>query len=606
MELKLRIAIGCVAQPELHLEPNCRWLFGRSPDCDIVLDDPRVSREHFAIEAEADGALRLVAFASKNPVFLNGEYAEDGELSIGDVLRVGRVTLRVCSGQSAADSTDVRFVQSPVPDGTTRVSINESEDSGSAFGVFPPELAAQRLESTYRLSVTLAASVDVDTLFGEFAHAAVHDVPAERALIALGDPHQDQFEVVKVETRDQESGATSIEMSETVLEEIQLRRTSLLVHNVASALPSTANHSIENLGIESFMCAPMFAQGQFLGLIYLDQSAAASRTFQRHDLVYVQCLARLLALAVDDRLARERIAGERHALSEELRRDELIVATSRFMLEVLAQARRYAAAETGLLIVGEAGTGKRTLGEWIHSKSQRADQSIACLDCGDEDVSIDEELVQVASERLADGGTLLLADVGALSAGDQLWLAEALSDREVTSGSGEVLPLDVRVIATHVPRRPGQGPPEQEIEEDLARHLCGVGSLVLPPVRDRDEDICRLAEFFLPEEMELHPAARRAVRSYSWPGNIPELRAAMEQGVLNAANGSVRLQDLPREVMRVGRREPVTTRVATLQEVELRQIRRALAVFDGNKKRTAEALGISRETLYQKIKAHQL
>ncbi|MEM7260405.1 MAG: sigma 54-interacting transcriptional regulator, partial [Planctomycetota bacterium] len=205
----------------------------------------------------------------------------------------------------------------------------------------------------------------------------------------------------------------------------------------------------------------------------------------------------------------------------------------------------------------------------------------------------------------AHGGTVFLDEIGDMPLETQVKLLRAIQERKIWPvGSEDPIDVDFRLVAaTHrnldAMRRKG------EFRDDLFYRIA-VLTVELPPLRDRGEDIVRIAERCLPEEFDIDAAASRALLAYQWPGNIRELQNAMEHASFNAPAEVVRLHDLPKEIASVGRRDRVSTRVASLKEMEMRHIRRALEAFNGNKKRSAEALGISRETLYQKIKTYGL
>lgn len=608
MVFALTVVVDGTLQPIVELAPGEERVCGRSPDCDVILSDPRVSHEHFVLKADEAGRLQFHSLGGKNPVYVNGEATDTAELSPDDLLEVGSVSVRVGSLEVAPLSTSVRLVRGD-SDSDDRISIGES-DEDTAFGDFPQEDAAERLEALYRLSEVLAAPSKLDVLFADFCEHAVWHTPAERGFIALGDPHMNQFEIVKVSTRDQGATVSVIEMSETILEEVQLRRESLLVRNVGANFEATSNDSIQNIGIDAFMCAPMFARDRFLGMLYVDQPADASRAFERHDLIHLQSLGRLLALAIDDRLVREQNQAERERLRTVLRRDGQLVAQDETMLTAISVASQWAKNADPILISGEVGTGKRTLARWIHDQSPSAEGPFESLDC--RGVSHNQLLSKLFGGprkrgllENVDGGTLVLAHVDTLPIPIQQSLGRYLDDGRIQRpGVAKPISSDARLIVTSL------GPPEEiHAEGSLATELLhhfAPHALTMPPLRERGEDVARVAESFLPEDAELHAAARRAILAYDWPGNVAELLTTMEGALKSASGDEIRLQDLPRSLARVARRDQVQIRVATLQEVEKRHLKRALEAFDGNKTRAAEALGISRETLYQKIKTYGL
>lgn len=603
----------------MELHQGRRYLVGRAPHCDLVLDDPRVSREQLAIEV-GDCQVDFHKLGGKNAVFLNGSACDGSSFAIGDIVSIGRTSLTLSSGEvdgdpeGTDDDSNVKWVAHSDPGDSQRIEI-DATDPEASFDRDPNAPHIERLEALYRLSERMVTGASLSDLFDEVSLALHENLPAQRGFIALGDPERDQFEVVKVSADATESRPGSIEMSETILEEIQIRRQALLVEDVRASFEEAADQSIRAFDIRAFMCAPMLVHEDFVGMIYVDQRGSAPRKFERHDLQYLKSTARLLALALDDRLMREQLQSENRRLRELLTRREQIVATTPPMLDVLSRVSRAAKRESSVLILGETGTGKECVARLLHDESDRREGPFVAFNCAlSSPALIESELFghtkgaftdasrsRKGKLELAHGGTLLLDEIGDMPLDTQVKLLRVLQERQIWPvGSEEPIPVDIRILAaTHRDldelRRKGQ------FRDDLYFRIA-VLKIEIPPLRDRGEDIVRIGESLLPEEFEIDGPARRAMLAYAWPGNIRELQNAMEHACFNATGDTIRLSDLPEDVSKVGRRDRVETRIASLAEIEARQIRKALEAFSGNKKRTAEVLGISRDTLYQKIK----
>ncbi len=130
--------------------------------------------------------------------------------------------------------------------------------------------------------------------------------------------------------------------------------------------------------------------------------------------------------------------------------------------------------------------------------------------------------------------------------------------------------------------------------------------MALPPLRERGDDVLEIAHSMLPEGITIDPPAEKALRAYPWPGNIRELSNVIEQATFNTEGTKIRLRDLPANVASEGRKGRVEIPLARLSDVEAKHILKVLRACDGNKTRTAEILGISRETLYQKLRLYRL
>ncbi|MGI9241214.1 MAG: sigma-54 interaction domain-containing protein, partial [Verrucomicrobiales bacterium] len=224
----------------------------------------------------------------------------------------------------------------------------------------------------------------------------------------------------------------------------------------------------------------------------------------------------------------------------------------------------------------------------------------------------------------ADGGTLFLDEIGEIDAATQVKLLRAIGERTVERlGSNSPIKVDVRVIAA-TNRDLEKEVAEGRFREDLFYRL-NVVRIVMPPLRDRREDVPILANAFVKEFAkengreikELTSEAMRALIEYNWPGNVRELRTAIEHGVVMCNGPKITLRHLPDSVRDGGGKlasasadsaSSTVARAASdfdLEASERRMIERALERTEGNRSKAADLLGISRRTLQRKLKAFQ-
>jgi two-component system, NtrC family, response regulator HydG len=216
----------------------------------------------------------------------------------------------------------------------------------------------------------------------------------------------------------------------------------------------------------------------------------------------------------------------------------------------------------------------------------------------------------------AEGGTLFLDEIGEISPALQAKLLRAIEEKEITRvGGSQVIRVDVRILAA-TNRDLKEKVEERSFREDLFYRL-NVFNITVPPLRDRREDIPKLAERFLADasrentisRKRLSPEALRLLLSYRWPGNIRELRNAMETSALVSAGDTIGEGDLSPEISK-GLLPPSTSGPIplppprTLQEIEREAIHAALEKTGGNKKKAAKILGIGIATLHRKVKAY--
>jgi DNA-binding NtrC family response regulator len=323
-----------------------------------------------------------------------------------------------------------------------------------------------------------------------------------------------------------------------------------------------------------------------------------------------------LIAAVDDALGR----GGRAVFEDgNLDLPPGVIAESSSMRGAFGQAARVAASNISTLILGESGTGKQVLAEYIHRRSTRADKPFVALDCG----ALPENLVEselfghekgaftgADSARRgrfeeADEGTLFLDEVGELPLLVQPKFLRALESGSFRRVGGDrELKADVRVVAA-TNRDLTEEVKTGGFREDLFYRL-NVFCLTLPPLRERREDILPLAEGYLVgRRQRLAPAAERLLLAHGWPGNVRELRNAIERASI-LANGSLILPtDLPPAVQHTSPvDQPGSVLVGDMQEIQKRAILEALERTNGNKTHAAELLGISRRNFVYKLREY--
>jgi transcriptional regulator with PAS, ATPase and Fis domain len=302
-----------------------------------------------------------------------------------------------------------------------------------------------------------------------------------------------------------------------------------------------------------------------------------------------------------------------------------MVARSAAMRRLVDLAWRVAQVDSTVLISGESGTGKERVAGLVHRASARAPGPFIAFNCG----AITETLLEselfghargaftgALHERLglfeaANGGTLLLDEVGDISPAMQVKLLRVLQEREVRRvGESAARAIDVRVIAA-TNRDLAREIAEGRFRLDLYYRL-NVVELPVPPLRQRREDIPALARILLADAAfrlrrpapELSPRAADQLLRYPWPGNVRELENAMERAVALSRSSRAELEDLPDEVRQSLPRPLLGSPVQRLEAVEREYILAVLELNAGHQGRTAEQLGIGSATLYRKLKSY--
>jgi transcriptional regulator with PAS, ATPase and Fis domain len=284
--------------------------------------------------------------------------------------------------------------------------------------------------------------------------------------------------------------------------------------------------------------------------------------------------------------------------------------------------RRIAGSEANVLIQGESGTGKGLVARIIHEESARRDGPFLLINCSAfQDQLLESELfghekgaftgaaaVKQGLFEVADGGTLLLDEVGEMSAAMQAKLLQVLDSRELRRVGGiRVHRVDVRVIAA-TNKDLAQEVRAARFREDLYFRLNVVG-LTIPPLRERQEDIPPLIEHFLKRfgasytTKTVSPEALQMLVNYPWPGNVRELANTVERLLILTPGEVIGPDDLPTNLRIPDDTVPGS---GSLAEMERLHLMRVLAETKGKKMQAARLLGIDIKTLNQKIKRYKI
>ncbi len=299
-----------------------------------------------------------------------------------------------------------------------------------------------------------------------------------------------------------------------------------------------------------------------------------------------------------------------------------IVARSEAMREAVRLAERVAETDANVLITGESGVGKDALGFYVHSKSSRAAQSFVKIDCATLPANLLEaELfgyergaftgaVDEKPGRLeaAHRGTLVLDEIAQLSLESQAKLLRVIETREFERlGGRRTIKVDARLVAlTNVDL--ADAVQRQTFREDLYYRL-DVVHIVVPPLRERAEDLPELAHWFVKTYAEKHgrparelsPSALRLLSQYDFPGNVRELANTIERAVIVSTGKETPLEDLPPPIQVSVRVRQRLEQPPALAVVEAEYVILVLAGTKGNKTEAARILGISRKNLYEKL-----
>ncbi len=341
-----------------------------------------------------------------------------------------------------------------------------------------------------------------------------------------------------------------------------------------------------------------------------------------------------MRLVVARALERTRLAREHRLLLERVTKDygfESLIGSGPTMRAVFEQIRRVAETDLTVLVRGESGSGKELVAQAVHQRSPRAERPFVAVNCA----AISRELVEselfghekgaftganarrIGRFEAASGGTIFLDEIGDMPLETQAKVLRVLEERSFERvGGSRTLAADVRVVAaTH-----------RDLEGEVARggyrqdlyYRLKVVELVVPPLRERLEDVPALVDRFLErlasrlgrEKRRVSAKAMARLAAHAWPGNVRELRHVVEQAAVLAGGDAIEEADLRLAPARAPATPRSATPAATFSEAKRRMVdeferaylSEALARHDGNVTQTAEAIGMVRQSLQQKLR----
>ena len=331
-----------------------------------------------------------------------------------------------------------------------------------------------------------------------------------------------------------------------------------------------------------------------------------------------------IKLSVQLNLSRKQVSAMRereNELKKEMNRDRKdIIGSSPGLQKVLSMARKVARTDANVLITGENGTGKELIAYEIHRLSGRSEEILVMVDMGAvSETLFESELFgcvkgaftdarenRPGKFEVADKGTLFLDEIGNLSFHLQAKLLAALENRAVSRlGSTRVIPIDIRLICAtnkNLEKMISEG----LFREDLLYRINTI-QIEVPPLRDRGNDIILLSDHFLKDyankynkpNLKINKPAYDKLLRYSWPGNIRELQHTIEKAVILSESDVLKPEDFYLRNVNVYENRD---KIPTIEEMEKNLIDLALEKNNGNYSAAAEQLGITRQTLYNKLK----
>jgi two-component system, NtrC family, response regulator HydG len=535
---------------------------GRDQTNCVVLADRSVSPRHCVLLCN-EGGVTIRDVDPANPSFVNGLPASEQMLAHGDRIRIGTSTfVLTVEPVAAADRVHVEDESA----GQRSLMVMRREDAligrPSADGVSPERLERD-LAGLMRVSAAISSVRGLAALERPLIELIAEVVPADRgAVILSGDSRTEIASALGCDR--QAGGARTLHVSRPVIDRV--------LHEAVGVMTTGP------LAASSVLAAPLVAFDKLLGAIYLE-SDSPDQPFDEGRLRLLMSIASVTATALGHEQHAEALADETRRLQAELDVNHHMIGDSPVMRLLYRQIGRVAPRDSTVLITGESGTGKELVARALRSNSRRADRPFVAINCA----AITETLLEselfghekgaftgaIARKKgkleTADGGTVLLDEVGELSPALQAKLLRVLQEREFERvGGTRSIAVDFRLLAaTNCDLE--QAIAAGTFRRDLYYRL-NVVSLAVPPLRDRPEDIPVLANHFARRHAAnmkrrltgVSADALAYLTAYDWPGNVRELENAIERAVALGSTDLIVPDDLPEALIEAGPTAPST------------------------------------------------
>jgi transcriptional regulator with GAF, ATPase, and Fis domain len=554
--------------------PSGEIHIGRDPSNLLSISDPSLSRRHCALLRDDQG-YKIRDLNSRNGTSVNGVTVKESRLRHGDQIAVGDSVFLLLLQDDMEESTERRV---EYEDSLTQATVQvRPQDvlylqSERILKELPTTArVARNLNALLKISRVVHSIRDLEELQEQILNLIFEVVPAERGAILLDDKGDQHFESVFARHRIAQS-ALPVPVSRTIARQVMKEGLAILGVDVPSSNHLAGVESLVNCQIRSLLCVPLTMFKKVTGCIYLDTCNAANR-FDEDHLQLVAAIAGTSAVALENARRMKWLENENLRLSAEINLDHNLVGESPRMKEVYQFLARVAPTDSNVLLQGESGTGKELAARAIHRNSPRSNKPFVAINCA----AIPEGLLEselfghergaftgaVAQKKgrleMANGGVVFLDEIGELAPALQVKLLRVLQEREFERVGGiRPISVDIRLIAAT----------NKDLEEavkvgtfrkDLFYRL-NVLSLVMPPLRDRREDIEMLADYFVVKYIKkcnmrskrLSPEAMKCLVNYDWPGNVRELENAIERALVLSVSDVIQPEDLPESILERG------------------------------------------------------
>jgi transcriptional regulator with GAF, ATPase, and Fis domain len=570
-------------------KPLCT--IGRANGNDLVLDDPTLAATHAHILR--NGAQTTIAQLGTGELYVNGKRVRSAPLQAGDRVLLGAWQLLVQDGEPAPAPT-------AAPEG-------------------PPTLDV--LEQLVTLSEEMMRDTAPNRLFGTLLRGVISLTGAEKGFVIV---MRDGNRTLAASHNVKDEQLDLSQVSDSIVNQVVQTLQPLVVSDAMHDARFGRAQSVVNLKLSSVMCIPLIYRKDLLGVLYLGNDQVTS-LFDDEDLKLARAFSAQASLIVYHALLLDQLKTDNKNLRTQLEAASQgeMIGTCPPMKELFRVLRRVSPSDLSVLVLGETGTGKELVAREVHKLSPRRAGPFVAINCG----AIPENLLEselfghrkgsftgalndkVGRVEAATGGTLFLDEIGEMPMNLQVKLLRVLQERMIERvGDLQPRPVDIRVVAA-TNKDPQELIKSGQFREDLYYRLNEI-VVRLPALRERSEDICVLAQYFLSRYREQYGAkptgftnqALTALQSYFWPGNVRELENRVKKAVIMSDRPLLNPDDLGLDG---GQKREILPLAQAEEDFKVSYIRQALDLNGWNKAQTARDLGVDARTIFRYIEKFQ-
>ena len=582
---------------------------GRESSNEIQLGTSSVSRRHTIIKREGDDFI-INDLESLNGTYVCDTPAKNHILKHGDRVKIGDYVFIFSIDEhdeipELVESTDTK---------TVRIKITE------AF-----HLMARDLSALMKISTTINSIRDLEELQQKLIELIFEVVPAQRSAIMLSEDDGEEF--ISTFSFDRINGVIeTFQTSKTVIAQAVNEGVALLTNDLEQSDRFAKTQSLAEAQIKFVLCVPLVLFDKTLGLIYLDTNNPAE-TFDRDHLQLLTAIANITAVAIQNARHFSWLENENQRLRDETLTEKNMIGESEAMKKVFNLIARVAPTDSTVLIRGESGTGKELAARAIHLNSPRKEKPFVAINCaaltetlleselfGHEKGAFTGATAQKKGKiEIADDGTLFLDEMGELAPQLQSKLLRVLQEREFERvGGTKPIKVNIRLIAA-TNRDLEAEVKTGKFRQDLYYRL-NVVQLTMPSLRERREDIPRLADYFIKKFSAkighrvkgLSKEAKSCLMNYEWQGNVRELENAIERAIVLGSTEYILPEDLPESIIESSSSSNETPSEINyhdvVRETKKRLILNAVKQANGSYIDAAKLLGVHANYLHRLIR----